>query len=96
MLSDYVDTHFAREEELMRGLGYPELDAHIVSHRELATTVQQYAKLYRDDPGAVSRDEVLRFLGNWLSKHIMVSDMDYVPYVQTAQEAAAQGKVTAA
>jgi len=89
MLSNYVDTHFAREEELMRGLGYPGLEAHLVSHQELATTVREYAKLYRDDPGAVSRKEVLRFLGDWLSEHILKADMDYVPYIKRDGEAVA-------
>ena len=82
ILSDYVDYHFAREEEVMRGMGYPQLESHIVSHRELAATVHEYAKIYRSDPQAISRKVILDFLGNWLSKHILGSDMDYVPYVK--------------
>lgn len=82
LLSEYVDVHFAREEEVMVGIGYPNLESHIVSHQELAATVHEYAKLYRTDPGAISRKEILGFLGNWLSKHILVSDMEYVPYIK--------------
>lgn len=88
VLSDYVDSHFAREEELMRGLGYPDLDSHLIGHQELATTVHEYAKLYHSDPGAISRKEVLTFLGNWLSGHILGSDMAYVPYIRTDATAA--------
>jgi len=82
LLSEYVDVHFAREEEAMVGMGYPNLESHIVSHQELASTVHEYAKLYRSVPRAISRKEILEFLGNWLSKHILVSDMDYVPYIK--------------
>ena len=66
----------------MVAMRYPDLESHIVSHQELATTVHQYARLYRADPGAISRKEILGFLGNWLSKHILGSDMEYVPYIK--------------
>ena len=82
LLSEYVDVHFAREEEAMRGMGYPGLETHLVSHRELTATVHAYAKLYRSDPRAISRKEILEFLGNWLTGHILGSDMDYVPYIK--------------
>lgn len=82
MLAEYVDVHFSREEELMRGIGYPNLEEHLIGHQELATTIHEYAKIYRSDPGAISRKEVLKFLGNWLSKHILGSDMAYVPYIK--------------
>ena len=82
ILSKYVDEHFAREEEALRGMGYPRLESHLVSHQDLATTVHEYAKLYRSDPSAVSRKEILKFLGNWLTEHILKLDMDYVPYIK--------------
>jgi len=82
VLSVYVDRHFAREEELMLGLGYPDFESHRIGHQELATTVHEYAKLHRTNPGGISRKEMLSFLGNWLTGHILGSDMDYVPYIK--------------
>jgi len=88
LLSNYVDYHFDREEEAMRGMGYPGLESHLVGHRELTATVHEYAKIYRNDPGAISRKEILTFLGNWLSGHILKSDMAYVPYINPEKQAA--------
>lgn len=66
----------------MRSMSYPDLETYIIGHQELAATVHMYAKLYHNDPGAISRKEVLKFLGNWLSGHILKSDMAYVPYIK--------------
>ena len=84
ILSKYVDEHFAREEEALIGMGYPEPDlkSHVASHQGLASTVHEYAKLYRSNPHAISRKEILKFLGNWLTEHILKLDMDYVPYIK--------------
>jgi hemerythrin len=54
-----VDYCFDREEEVMRSMSYPDLETYIIGHQELAATVHEYAKLYRNDPGAISRKEVL-------------------------------------
>jgi hemerythrin len=78
----YVDTHFAAEEDMMLSLGYPDLENHIIAHQELAATVHRMADLYRTDPGAVSHDEVLGFVTNWLCNHVLKVDMDYVPYLK--------------
>ena len=81
LLSDYVDAHFAREEEAMRRVSYPDLESHLVSHHELTATVHEYAKLNPTNPCGISRKEVLKFFGNWLFGHILGSDMAYVPYI---------------
>ncbi len=80
-LIDYIDTHFAREERYMDECGYPGLVAHARKHRDLARTVRSLKTLFEDDPREVENDAILRFLKNWLTNHILKSDMDYVPYV---------------
>lgn len=80
-LIDYIDTHFAREERYMEECGYPDLVGHTRKHRSLARTVHSLKIMFDDDPPALSSDEILSFLRDWLTNHILKSDMDYVPYV---------------
>ena len=88
LLSKYVDYRFDREEEVMRSMSYPDLESYIIGYQELTATVHEYAKLYRNDPGAISRKEVLKFLGEWLSGHILKSDMAYIPYLKPDKDVA--------
>ena len=83
---NYVDTHFAAEEDIMLSLGYPDLENHRIAHKELAATVHRMADLYHTDAGAVSHDEVLGFVTNWLGNHVLTVDMDYVPYLKGGGE----------
>jgi len=80
-LVDYIDTHFAREERYMEECGYPDLVRHARKHRDLARTVHSLKTMFDDDPPALASDEILEFLRDWLTNHILKSDMDYVPYV---------------
>ena len=84
-LADYVDYHFTREELAMESAGYPDLVAHIKRHRDLAATVRSLGVMHEEDPAALDGDDVLNFLGDWLTGHIMNSDMDYVPFVKRHQ-----------
>ncbi len=80
-LSDYVNGHFGREETLMRHCGYPELDAHIGKHDELEKALRKMLVEFSVDPTAFPTADLMDFLKNWLSNHVLKSDMDYVPFV---------------
>lgn len=80
-LTEYVNSHFAREEALMRAHGYPDLEAHSEMHRELAATVRRLTGLYEEQPSSVAHEDLMEFLKGWLSHHVLTSDMDYVACV---------------
>jgi hemerythrin len=80
-LINYVDTHFAREEQFLEQFGYPELDTHRDTHDALRQQIDGIANDYKTQPDSVDLRKVCVFLINWLSQHILISDMDYVPYV---------------
>ncbi len=80
-LVEYVNSHFSREEDLMRTHGYRDLEAHSEMHRELAATVRRLTDLYEKDPSTVAHEDLLEFLKSWLSHHVLTSDMDYVACV---------------
>jgi hemerythrin len=91
-LGRYVEEHFAREEELMKTYNYPGLAAHKAKHRELTLDVYALRKAHVSHPYKMDGEKLLMFLKNWLSNHIMRSDMDYVPYFRD-QDAKADKRV---
>ena len=78
-LVEYTRVHFTVEESLMRLLGYPDYAPHRQEHEKLIdqiVTLQQKLK-----SGEVNVTfELLHFLRNWLTHHILETDRAYVPY----------------
>lgn len=69
----YAINHFETEEVLMQRQGYGDAEAHRRQHRDFSARVIAL----RDELRAgrpVSRAELLDFLGDWLSHHIMQTD----------------------
>ncbi|MBK8175339.1 MAG: hemerythrin family protein [Rhodospirillales bacterium] len=85
-LLDYTDYHFGREEALMRACGYPDIEAHIRTHATLRAQVQEIRDRYRRNSESIHGREVLSFLKNWLTAHIVGRDKLYVPFMQQAAE----------
>lgn len=75
----YTQEHFALEESLMREAGYPDLSVHEERHRELMVSVE--AMRQKIDGGASISFELLHFLRNWLTKHILNEDKAYATHV---------------
>ncbi len=80
----YCRVHFAAEEELMRSVEFPGLEAHISQHAELAENTRAFASRV-PLPDA---SELRTFTYDWLMQHIVLEDMVMVDYVNAiaAQE----------
>ncbi len=75
-LIDYTAKHFNEEEELMKKTGYDGYEAHHEKHTSLVETVVGFKNDF--DSGAAEVDlKLMSFLKDWLSKHIMGTDMRY-------------------
>lgn len=78
-LERYTGYHFSDEENAMRAAGYPGMDEHCRAHRNfierIAAEKQQIGK-----SGYVSLD-LVRFLQDWLLRHIAVQDKHYATHV---------------
>jgi len=75
-LADYTHTHFADEEAMMAAARYPGLADHKVKHCELVKQVEDYILLY--DKGEITLNlKLLDFLNDWLTSHILKTDMAY-------------------
>jgi hemerythrin len=91
-LVDYTDHHFAREEALMRACGYSDTDAHVRTHGTLRAQVHDIRDHYRRNPESIHSREVLAFLKNWLTAHIIGRDRLYVSAMQAAAEQIAEAE----
>ncbi len=82
-LLDYTDYHFGREEVLMRACRYPDMDAHIRTHDTLRAQVADIRSRYLRSPESIHAREVLAFLKNWLTAHILGRDKLYQPFMES-------------
>lgn len=75
-LCDYATYHFSAEEHWMRVNKYPGLPDHIEEHEKFCNRVTEIQKDIHKGRESLSL-EVLTFLMNWLTNHILVSDAVY-------------------
>ncbi len=79
-LVDFTVMHFAYEESLFDKYGYEDSAAHKEKHKTLLAQVGDYVTKYQAGNTDVSH-ELLSFLKNWLTKHIMGVDQKYVSFL---------------
>ena len=90
-LIQYTMLHFAREEEVLERLGYPDLARHMASHFALARQVMALRERFANGLSGRLSSEILDFLSGWLSNHILREDMLYAPQIRAAGAAGAAG-----
>lgn len=81
-LVDYTVRHFAHEEQLFARTGYPESKAHIAEHEALKKQVGDFGKKFAAGQATVNA-ELMNFLRNWLTTHILQSDKKYVAHLKS-------------
>lgn len=74
----YAKEHFFDEEGLMARLGYPERQGHVAMHRVFVAKAHELTDACLD--GRMDHDGLLRFLVDWLSRHIAVEDAKIVRF----------------
>ena len=72
----YTRTHFAHEETLLQTWNYPELPAHRQLHAGFIRKVQELEKKMNSGMPVLSL-ELMDFLRDWLSNHILTHDIKY-------------------
>jgi hemerythrin len=78
---DYATYHFSAEEELMRKSGFPGFTAHKEEHDAFTRRVVEMYKAYLAGRQSLTL-ELLLFLNDWLSKHILRSDAEIGRFLQ--------------
>ena len=82
-LARYTEIHFTREEEVMKAVDYPVLEEHRGEHEKFILDLYKLKAEYSDGNDDIRR-ELLDFLKNWLTGHIMVEDMKYRPHTDNS------------
>ena len=82
-LKEYTITHFSTEEQIFSHSEYPNTREHMAIHKKFVETIQEFSKNVHTGKGKVSMD-LLRFLKDWLIKHIQGTDQNYVSFVKKA------------
>lgn len=73
--------HFAQEQSMMERSNYPDYKKHLAAHHGfVAKIAEEKAKLAAGQP---ITDELMRFLMDWLSSHIMTMDRAYADYFES-------------
>ena len=80
-LHKYILTHLADEEAIMAACRYPELNAHRLSHLEFIQKTGNLFASYTQKNDDISYD-LLLFLKEWWTSHVLKIDQKYVPYVK--------------
>ena len=81
-LAAYTDYHFKTEEELFNKYNYAETTKHKAEHDTLRKEVAKLKQQY-DNGEAIFTIELMYFLKDWLSKHIMGSDKQYSSFLNS-------------
>lgn len=71
----YTREHFSAEEQMMKEIGYPNLEEHHRLHEELITELGRVGdNSFRDENAYTAFKQ---FLFTWVTEHIMKRDKDY-------------------
>lgn len=72
-LINYADFHFTAEQQIMRDIGYKDIDNHIVEHNFFTNEVLKLSQK-RDKSTAELTQETIVFLCRWLLRHVTEED----------------------
>ncbi|RGY99475.1 hemerythrin family protein [Clostridium sp. AM58-1XD] len=81
-LADYVDFHFAEEEQLQKEMEYPGIREHKIKHRELRLVVEDLHAMLEEEEGPSERfvEQVQKNVVDWLYYHIKTFDRSVAEY----------------
>jgi hemerythrin-like metal-binding protein len=77
----YAYTHFATEERILIQTEYPDLERHVLEHIDFIIKTLGLA-LDIDRGKGENRKELLRYLKEWFSTHVLGIDREYIPFLK--------------
>ncbi len=81
-LIDYTVYHFKTEEDLFRQYSYREAEHHIAEHNDLTQKAIALKQAFDGGKTAITL-ETMNFLKDWLVNHIMKSDKNFGPFLNS-------------
>ncbi|HHU92964.1 MAG TPA: hemerythrin family protein [Halanaerobiaceae bacterium] len=81
-LHTYANYHFSEEEKLMEAADFIGLPAHRFQHKIFVKKIEEIELDEIDEDQKNHALDLLDFLANWITNHIMKIDREYIPDVQ--------------
>ena len=81
-LVEYTKVHFSTEEKILKKYGYPFFEGHKKIHDDMIGEVELLELRHKSGETSLSI-YVMNFLKNWLADHIMGTDKNYGPYLNS-------------
>ncbi|MFY9497021.1 MAG: hemerythrin family protein [Halanaerobiales bacterium] len=81
-LHTYANYHFSEEEKLMEAADFIGLPAHRFQHKIFVKKIEEIELDELDEDQKNHALDLLDFLANWITNHIMKIDREYIPDVQ--------------
>ncbi len=78
-LAEYTESHFRFEEDLMEKTNYPGLDHHKMEHYLFMKKIRKMDLTKIDNNQGQALQDIINMLVDWVSSHILDTDMQYVP-----------------
>jgi hemerythrin len=76
----YTASHFSSEERLMKMHGYPDYQAHHEIHAKMTNKALSLQQEFQAGKAGITLD-TMKFLEDWVAKHILVTDKKYGPFL---------------
>lgn len=77
LLVGYAEFHFEYEEKIFVPQNYSKKGEHIEEHHKFSKFIDDFTELYIDGKRDIDK-ELLTFLKEWWTNHILEKDMDFV------------------
>ena len=81
-LINYTANHFKTEEDLFDKYGYPDNNVHKRQHSDLVDQVLKFKSNFVSGKSVISID-LMNFLRDWLTQHIVGSDKKYTSFLNS-------------
>ena len=78
----YTKVHFTTEEDFFKKFSYPDYVLHKIEHDKLTKQVTDFQEQYEAGNATLSI-EIMQFLKDWLSDHILGTDKKYVEFLHS-------------
>ena len=80
----HANEHFATEEQMMKDIGYPQLEKHKNIHSDLLLQLGNIAT--NNFPDQQSLTDFKTFISDWIYNHFLKEDMDYFLFSKQEKE----------
>jgi hemerythrin len=83
-LEDYTVYHFGFEENLLNEKGFINFDLHKIEHDFFIKKLKKIRNKDMEENQSESVMEIIKFVANWISEHILKSDFQYIGFLKEA------------